>query len=504
MGNNASQIQNSFYLVRNTNPNLDLLPFIETIVAYNGIPLTLTDPRVLKDVLAIKDLDLTVMNIYDRSTRIVNIAKTTEPLGINIIKVVGPIAPLKIRIIQLSNAQKTNHSRGIEINDNILGIENILIRHEEEFIEHIKSHIGEKIICIVKRDMEILRIEMLCKENMGFELGMGLNYGPVLNSNERCKMNLAVIQTEEGELQEQPNTDGIVIKEPSMAHQEGIPLIEEKPSIKQEFNLNSSINDISLNENNIGNNETNIATNENNIATNENNFSLNENNDTNVEANGNSNAISDNVASNEQYRSDLEKDISFHSNLNTNSASDKISMQSGAGTVSEYLKGEKTAGNEGIYIENGEFTKEKTSDSSPENKDEKMIYLDDNLNISNSSVNKSIKEDMLFGTAKEIMDDSNLYDANINELKDDTNTNELRDHSLDNTNNESLQERRIDENIAALNDGKINNPEPSADLSKKDSTDDQNKSEKNEKDHLINALLKDSDENDDFLPFDKK
>ncbi|KAI5168656.1 hypothetical protein PAEPH01_0309 [Pancytospora epiphaga] len=172
MGNTSSTICQHLYILKVTNMDLPLCPFIHTISRFNGTPVLNTDPRIFREILTKEDLTFEIIDTRDSSTFTVTIPKGTPKLGINVIKLGDGTKPLNIRVI---NAREDSP---FMIGDQILGIENSYFPDENQLIAHIKSKVRETVTFILLRDNQCIRKDVEIKEELGCEIKTGILYRP--------------------------------------------------------------------------------------------------------------------------------------------------------------------------------------------------------------------------------------------------------------------------------------------------------------------------------------
>ena len=143
MGNTPSEIKQQFYILKVSNKDLPLCPFIHAIIKYNNQPIIDTDPRIFKEILVNSDLVLDIVDIRDNSTFSITIPKGTEKLGLNVMKIKDSISLMKIRI------NNVREGCPFQINDQILGIENVYSEDEDTLIRNIKNSIGKMLNLII-------------------------------------------------------------------------------------------------------------------------------------------------------------------------------------------------------------------------------------------------------------------------------------------------------------------------------------------------------------------
>lgn len=170
MGNNISELAEHLYILKMVNNDLPLVPFIHTITKYNGQQIKSTDPRIFKEILAASSLILEIMDVRDRSTFTIEIPQGTEKLGINVVKVKGNVHPLRIRLLS------ARQDGPFMIDDQILGIENVFLESEDEFVRCLKTRKGENIQLIVARGGSVLSVSVDVEDDLGCEIGTGLFY----------------------------------------------------------------------------------------------------------------------------------------------------------------------------------------------------------------------------------------------------------------------------------------------------------------------------------------
>lgn len=176
MGNIHSVPKHNLYIIKVSNKDLPLIPFIHTIVGYNNIPIKDTDPLILSNILRSQDLVLDVFDILQNKKFKITVPKFTDPetgkLGINVTKLVSIPTLLNIRVTAVSESSNTE----LRIGDNILGIEGSYLEKEDELIYEIRNNINCRLIVI--REDRIMPIE-ISGNKLGCEIGTGLIHKPI-------------------------------------------------------------------------------------------------------------------------------------------------------------------------------------------------------------------------------------------------------------------------------------------------------------------------------------
>lgn len=173
MGNTVSEtVQPQLYILRVTNKDLPLCPFIHSIVKFGDTPVAEQDPRVFKDILAREDLVLEVRDLLQDETFKVRIPRGTSQLGINVVRMTEKVRVLCIRITSVLEGC------ALQTGDNILGVENMYIATEDDLIAYIKSHAGESLPLVILREGKVVVEHIECAESMGCEVWTGMVYAP--------------------------------------------------------------------------------------------------------------------------------------------------------------------------------------------------------------------------------------------------------------------------------------------------------------------------------------
>ncbi|KAL6122134.1 hypothetical protein NUSPORA_00873 [Nucleospora cyclopteri] len=167
MGNIDSSIKKYFFIVKQTNKNLPLIPFIHCIKEvvvdehYGGLKsISLCKEKVIQ----LEILDILTNEVFFISVGPEDLEENQTTLGISVAEVMFIPKIPNIRILSTKNPF-------FKEGDQILGIENAL---NMDVIEQIES-LEEKRI-VIARNNKVIIVEVSGKE-LGCEIGVGLLYG---------------------------------------------------------------------------------------------------------------------------------------------------------------------------------------------------------------------------------------------------------------------------------------------------------------------------------------
>ncbi|KAM0680553.1 hypothetical protein GINT2_001241 [Glugoides intestinalis] len=172
MGGVQSKPKYNFYITKISNPDLPLVPFLHTIIGYNGVSVSDVDPHMLRETLKSQDLCLEVLDILKDEKFTITIPQFKDmekKLGINIIKL--ETQPPQIRM-QVTAVKESSMSH-LMVGDHILGIENAFVECEDELIFKVKSESKCKLVILRNGKGFVIEAE---GQELGCEIGTGLIY----------------------------------------------------------------------------------------------------------------------------------------------------------------------------------------------------------------------------------------------------------------------------------------------------------------------------------------
>lgn len=420
MGNVQSTPKHNFYLTKVSNTNLPLVPFIHTIVGFNGSSIKDIDPHSLREVLKTQDLSLEVLDIIlskKFKITIPRMEESTGKLGINIIKLREIPSALKIKVTAVKESSKSK----LQIGDHIIGIENMYIENENDLFLEIGSNENTRLV--VLRDNAVIIVETEGKE-LGCEIGSGLLFSipereyyiegytglikkeeikvEYISKDDMNELKSSVIENTKGSRNMNNENNESVLDKPiteNINNSENNREVNEANKDIEENNKESKDMD-NLNANN-GNNDIDNIGDMNNI--NNDNNNIDEGNDDIINMDNNLNNNVDNL--NNSNMNNIDSDIiNMDNNINNNVNNDNINMNNNL--------------------------KNNINDVTNNNIDNDVINMDNNLNniniskdIANISINTPILSDTHLPALKSVGSLADNDNNNINISNDNINKN---------------------------------------------------------------------------------